>query len=152
MRSLLTTEWSQSWRWVSTHQELVLSQEAMTMKSSFGTLLVWTTPSGRLEQTSHVRGVSLVDKRDRESTILCLQPPNLLTTVQHNWWFYFSSIWQCTGNSGEGILLTDNGMCDTVWLCRLVLDRDGRVLMECPKGWQYIADMANTDVRLKVVR
>ena len=28
-----------------------------------------------------------------------------------------------------------------------VLDRDGRVLMECPKGWQYIADMANTDVR-----
>ena len=29
-----------------------------------------------------------------------------------------------------------------------VLDRDGHVLMECPKGWQYIADMANTDVRL----
>ena len=28
-----------------------------------------------------------------------------------------------------------------------VLDRDGHVLMECPKGWQYIADMANTDVR-----
>ena len=33
-----------------------------------------------------------------------------------------------------------------------VLDRDGRVLMECPKGWQYIADMANTDVRLKVCK
>ena len=27
------------------------------------------------------------------------------------------------------------------------MDRDGHVLMECPKGWQYIADMANTDVR-----
>ena len=30
-----------------------------------------------------------------------------------------------------------------------VLDRDGHVLMECPKGWQYIADMANTDVSSK---
>lgn len=27
-----------------------------------------------------------------------------------------------------------------------VLDRDGHNVMECPKGWQYIADMANTDV------
>ena len=31
-----------------------------------------------------------------------------------------------------------------------VLDRDGHVLMECPKGWQYIADMANTDVRSQI--
>ena len=28
-----------------------------------------------------------------------------------------------------------------------VLDRDGHDIMQCPKGWQYIADMANTDVR-----
>ena len=28
-----------------------------------------------------------------------------------------------------------------------VLDRDGHDVMQCPKGWQYIADMANTDVR-----
>ena len=27
-----------------------------------------------------------------------------------------------------------------------VLDRDGHDVMQCPKGWQYIADMANTDV------
>lgn len=26
-----------------------------------------------------------------------------------------------------------------------VLDRDGHERMQCPKGWQYIADMANTD-------
>ena len=30
------------------------------------------------------------------------------------------------------------------------MDRDGHVLMECPKGWQYIADMANTDVRIEI--
>jgi hypothetical protein len=33
-----------------------------------------------------------------------------------------------------------------------VLDRDGHVLMECPKGWQYIADMANTDVCIFIIR
>ena len=29
-----------------------------------------------------------------------------------------------------------------------VLDRDGHDVMQCPKGWQYIADMANTDVSM----
>ena len=29
-----------------------------------------------------------------------------------------------------------------------VLDRDGHDDMQCPKGWQYIADMANTDVSM----
>ena len=27
-----------------------------------------------------------------------------------------------------------------------VLDRDGYEQMECPKGWQYIADMGKTEV------
>ena len=27
-----------------------------------------------------------------------------------------------------------------------VLDRDGHNAMQCPKGWQCIADMANTNV------
>ena len=26
--------------------------------------------------------------------------------------------------------------------------RDGQDVMQCPKGWQYIADMANTDVSM----
>lgn len=29
----------------------------------------------------------------------------------------------------------------------LVMDRDGQTVAECPKGWQYIADMTNTNVR-----
>lgn len=31
-----------------------------------------------------------------------------------------------------------------------VLDRDGHPKMECPKGWQYNADMAHTDVCTRV--
>ena len=27
------------------------------------------------------------------------------------------------------------------------MDRDGQTVAECPKGWQYIADMTNTNVR-----
>ena len=29
-----------------------------------------------------------------------------------------------------------------------VLDGDGHDIMQCPKGLQYIADMANTDVSM----
>jgi len=31
-----------------------------------------------------------------------------------------------------------------------VLDRDGHDVMQCSKEWQYIADMANTDVSMYI--
>ena len=43
-------------------------------------------------------------------------------------------------------MLTQHIIIDLLFSQAKVLDRDGHVLMECPKGWQYIADMANTDV------
>lgn len=33
-----------------------------------------------------------------------------------------------------------------------VLDRDAHELLECPKGDQYIVDMANTKVSIEIVR
>ena len=33
-----------------------------------------------------------------------------------------------------------------LYLQAKVLDRDGYEQMECPKGWQYIADMGKTEV------
>ena len=32
-----------------------------------------------------------------------------------------------------------------------MLDRDGQTVAECPKGWQYIADMTNTNVRKLII-
>ena len=32
------------------------------------------------------------------------------------------------------------------------MDRDGQTVAECPKGWQYIADMTNTNVRNLIAR
>ena len=56
-RSVLTTVWSRCQRWVWTPLELALSLEAMTTKSSFGILLVWTHPFDRSEPSNLVRGM-----------------------------------------------------------------------------------------------
>ena len=63
----------------------MLSQEVMTMKSSFGILLVWTHPSDRLGRYSHVRGEWFDESNDVLVSICFFQPSDLLTTVQHNW-------------------------------------------------------------------
>lgn len=83
------------------------------------------------------------------SFLLSLQPPDLLIAVQYDWRFYFSSFRQCTGkNNTIVIILPLSPTLNVLYTFQAkVMDRDGHVLMECPKGWQYIADMANTDVR-----